>query len=118
MVGGLSPGWGGSSIWIAPDALEAEAKVLPQLANGLPMLRIRIPVLRTYNDDFERWVMPPAWGQHGCDERVSLRTAQRQEQGHHALHVSLEADVLLNKRAGGRPIGTRRVVAWISELVT
>ena len=101
MQASLSSGWSSSSIWIAPDALEGEAEVLAQLANGLTMLRVGIPVLRAHNDDPESRVIAPARRQHGCDEGVSLRTAQRQEQRHHALHVRLEANVLLNKRAGG-----------------
>jgi hypothetical protein len=107
VAGNLFPGWSHSSIGVAPDALEGETEVLAQLANGLTMLGVGIPVLRTNNDDPEGRVIAPVWRQHRCGEGCPLGTAQRQEQGHDTLHVSLEADVLLNKRAGGRAIGAR-----------
>ena len=81
--------------------------MLPQLANGLTMLRVGILVFRAHNDDPESRVIAPARRQHGCNEGCALRSAQRKEQGHDTLHVSLEADVLLNKGAGGRAIGVR-----------
>jgi hypothetical protein len=112
----LSPRWSSSSIWIAPDALEGEAEMLAQFANGLTMLRVGIPVLRAHNDDPESRVIAPARRQHGCGEGCPLRTAQRQEQGHDTLHVSLEADVLLNKGAGGRAIGARCTLPGLAKV--
>jgi hypothetical protein len=69
----LFPGWSHSSIGVAPDALESETKVLTQFANGLTMLRVGIPVLRTNNDDPESRVIAPARRQHGCGEGCPLR---------------------------------------------
>ena len=110
------PGWSHSSIGIAPDALKGDTEVLAQLANGLTMLRVGIPVLRTNNDDPEGRVIATGWRQHGCDEGCPLRTAQRQEQGHDTLHVSLEANVLLNKRAGGWAIVARCGFPGLAEV--
>ncbi len=78
--------------------------MLSELANGFPVVRVGIPVLRSDNDDLEGWVVASARRKHGCCKPIALRIAQGQKHRHGSLHVSRKTNVLLNEAAGGRAV--------------
>jgi hypothetical protein len=108
VIGAIAaPGWcflprrgvGGAgsvaTVRVATTPFECEAVMLAERANGIGMVDIRVRICHPDNDRPEGTIVMSSGRQHRGDQRIALVVSQRQEQGHLALDVRFEANLLL-----------------------
>src|SRR6201987_5174151 len=81
----------------AAVAIECETEMRSQCSDGRVLLRIRIGIGCSNDDDPEAAAILATRWQHRCSQCIALPIAQREEKRHLSLYMGLEADVALDR---------------------